>query len=57
MTLNLTETVLLLFVVLGVVWPLCTIRETSPTAGTAGSQGEGTGTPDRPAAERPEEES
>ena len=56
MTLNLTETVLLLLAI-AAIWPLCTIRETSPTAGTAGSQGEGTGGPETPAAERPEEES
>lgn len=53
MTLTLAQTVLLLFVVLGVVWPFCTIRKSSPS-GTVGSQGEVTGGTSTPGACRPE---
>ena len=46
-----------LLVSVAAAWPFCIIRKSSPSVGTAGSQGEGTGGPETPAAERPEEES
>jgi hypothetical protein len=52
-TLNDLATVALLAVV-AAAWPFCIIRKASPTAGTAGSQGEGTGGPETPGARRPE---